>query len=103
MQSRLASDLWTEIMMGTAKAFKPGTILVRRKVQRHSETERILRMFPEARVEIAFDMGQMLDSLALDHVSLLAAGLVLFLRIDRGILYDGWQADYAELHALGFD
>ena len=38
--------------MDTAKAFKPGTILVWRKVQRHAETERILRMFPEARVEI---------------------------------------------------
>ena len=38
--------------MDTAKAFKPGTILLWRKVQRDFEAERILRMFPEARVEI---------------------------------------------------
>jgi len=38
--------------MDTARAFKPSTILLWRKVQRHAEAERIIRLFPEARVEV---------------------------------------------------
>lgn len=38
--------------MDTATAFKPSTILVWRKVERHAETARILGMFPHARVEV---------------------------------------------------
>lgn len=38
--------------MDTAGAFKPSTILLWRKVQQHPEAERIIGMFPEARVEI---------------------------------------------------
>jgi spore photoproduct lyase len=41
-----------EIGMDTAAAFRPNTILVWRKVERHAETARILGMFPQARVEI---------------------------------------------------
>ncbi len=38
--------------MDTAGTFKPSTILVWRKVERHAETARIVGMFPQARVEI---------------------------------------------------
>jgi DNA repair photolyase len=41
-----------EIAMDTARTFKPSTILVWRKVERHPEAERIIGMFPQARVEI---------------------------------------------------
>jgi spore photoproduct lyase len=41
-----------ETMMDTAETFKPNTILVWRKVERHTEAARILGMFPQARVEI---------------------------------------------------
>jgi len=165
--------------MDTAGSFRPSTVLLWRKMQRHAEAQRILGMFPEARVEIVDRqrlvsppehngrMGEMLDSLALDHVTLLTERLVPFfshlphgclmlltkssnvdgllrcipnsrvvvswslntqrmietyeigtasleerihaakrcqehgyrlrLRIDPGILYDGWQSDYADL------
>jgi len=38
--------------MDTAKAFRPHTILLWRKVERHAEARRIVGMFPEARVRI---------------------------------------------------
>ncbi len=38
--------------MDTARAFRPRTILLWRKVQRHPEARRIVAMFPEARVEV---------------------------------------------------
>jgi len=38
--------------MDTARAFRPSTILLWGKVQRHPEAQRIVAMFPEARVEI---------------------------------------------------
>ena len=41
-----------ETAMGTAETFKPSTILVWRKVERHAEAARILGMFPQARVEV---------------------------------------------------
>ncbi len=38
--------------MDTAGTFKPSTIFVWRKVERHAETARIIGMFPQARVEV---------------------------------------------------
>ena len=38
--------------MDTARAFKPSVIFLWRKVQGDAEAERILRLFPEARVEV---------------------------------------------------
>ncbi|MBN1508743.1 MAG: hypothetical protein JW955_17980 [Sedimentisphaerales bacterium] len=38
--------------MDTARAFKPSTILLLRKLERHPETSRIIRMFPETPVQI---------------------------------------------------
>ena len=46
------STLWTESEMDTARAFKPSTILLWRRVQQHPEAERILGMFPEAHMEV---------------------------------------------------
>jgi spore photoproduct lyase len=41
-----------ETAMDAAQTFKPSTILVWRKVERHPEAARIVGMFPQARVEI---------------------------------------------------
>jgi spore photoproduct lyase len=41
-----------EIAVDTAKTFKPMTILLLRKLQRHPEAERIVRMFPEAQLQV---------------------------------------------------
>jgi len=38
--------------MDTAKTFKPTTILVLRRLQRHPEVERIIGMFPQAQVQV---------------------------------------------------
>jgi spore photoproduct lyase len=41
-----------EIGMDTATTFRPNTILVWRKVERHAETARLVGMFPQAHVEV---------------------------------------------------
>lgn len=38
--------------MDTARAFRPETILLWRKVERHAEARRIIEMFPQARVRV---------------------------------------------------
>ncbi|MBN2133222.1 MAG: hypothetical protein JW741_27230 [Sedimentisphaerales bacterium] len=40
------------VEMDTARAFRPQTILLWRKIERHAEARRIIEMFPEARVRI---------------------------------------------------
>jgi spore photoproduct lyase len=41
-----------EIAMDTAGTFKPSTIFVWRKVERHAETARLVEMFPQAHVQV---------------------------------------------------
>ncbi len=38
--------------MDTAKAFRPNTILLWRRVEQHPEAKRIVDMFPQAHVQI---------------------------------------------------
>jgi spore photoproduct lyase len=92
----MVSDLWTEIAMDTAKAFKPHMILLWRKVQRHPEAERILGAFPDAHVEIV-DRQRLVGLPGCDPRNRVAAGKRIlmigeassFLRSFDGGLGDG--------------
>ena len=59
--------------MDMAGTFKPSTILVWRKVERHPEAARIIGMFPEARVEI-IDRQRMAPTSTRDSERAVAAG-----------------------------
>ena len=82
--------------MDTAETFRPGTILVWRKVERHPEVARIVGMFPQARVEI-IDRQRMAPASTHDFGRATTAGkrtLMIgetssFLRYFDGCLGDG--------------
>lgn len=82
--------------MDTARVFKPHTILLWRKVQRHPEAERILGAFPDARVEIV-DRQRLVGLPGCDHRNRIRTGKRIlmigeassFLRSFDGRLGDG--------------
>ena len=91
--------------MDTARAFKPNTIFLLRKLQRHPEAARIIEMFPEARIQI---VDRQRDAVVPRHSSrpaIIAGKRVLmigeassFLRHFDGCLGSGVQcASYVKL------